>query len=135
MYTPQQQCLSPGVSQENCTAGLSVIQLARSSYDNHEYALQLFASRAAFEAEAVVYKDKSSPFQRFLPKLQAIFSNEAGGFQDPWGNTMPPCIIMEKGEPLNVWSHRQMTYKTLAYVVRSAHHTVTWFLCTDVSVL
>jgi hypothetical protein len=36
---------------------------------------------------------------------------------------MPPCIIMEKGEPLNVWSHRQMTYKTLAYVVRPCSHS------------
>ena len=51
-------------------AGLSVIQIARSTYDCYEYAMQLFVSKKAFDSEAAIYKDKSSPLQKFLPKLQ-----------------------------------------------------------------
>lgn len=50
--------------------------------------------------------------------VQAIIANEAGTFQDPWGIPMPPCIVIEKGEPLDVWTHRSTPYKTMAYVVR-----------------
>jgi hypothetical protein len=53
--------------------------------------------------------------------VQVIIANEAGTFQDPWGFAMPPCIVIEKGEPLDVWSHRSTPYKAMAYVVRPPH--------------
>ena len=64
-------------------------------------------------------RGSGSPLRHFLPKLHTIIANEAGSFTDPWGHPMPPCIVMERGEPLDVWSHRSSPYKTMAYVVRT----------------
>jgi hypothetical protein len=55
-----------------------VIQNLRCTYDSSEYSMQLFASKKAFEAEASVYKDKSAPLQRFLPKLHVRSASRTG---------------------------------------------------------
>ena len=46
--------------------------------------------------------DPEQPLGRFLPQLYDIAEGE-GALQDVHGSPMPPCIIMEKGEALDVW--------------------------------
>ena len=38
--------------------------------------------------------------------LQAVVSNEDGALRDSHGNALPPCIVMEKGESLDLWMKR-----------------------------
>ena len=57
----------------------------------------------AFRQEKGLYVDASQPLGRFLPQLHSIAEGEASGLRDASGALMPPCIIMEKGEALDVW--------------------------------
>ena len=56
-----------------------------------------------FKHERALYEDKTQPLGRFLPQLKAIVEGEGSGLRDAHGMLMPPCIIMEKGEALDVW--------------------------------
>ena len=47
--------------------------------------------------------DPTQPLGKFLPQLHSIAEGEASGLRDARGALMPPCIIMEKGEALDVW--------------------------------
>lgn len=38
--------------------------------------------------------------------LQAVIDNEDGALVDARGNALPPCIVMEKGESLDLWVKR-----------------------------
>ena len=40
---------------------------------------------------------------RFLPQMFRIAEGPDTGFRDVEGGLMPPCIVMEKGEALDVW--------------------------------
>lgn len=72
------------------------------------YAIKFFLSKGSFEDEVALYIDKSSPLGQFLPQLRNIAG--AQGFDPPVldreGNALPPCIVMEKGESLDVWMQR-----------------------------
>ena len=57
----------------------------------------------AFNQEKALYVDASLPLGKFLPQLHSIAEGEASGLRDCSGTLMPPCIIMEKGEALDVW--------------------------------
>ena len=57
----------------------------------------------AFNQEKSLYVDASQPLGKFLPQLHAIAEGEESGLRDAHGTLMPPCIIMEKGEALDVW--------------------------------
>lgn len=61
-------------------------------------ALKFFAGRAAFEDARQRYLHGA--VGRFMPTVLAFVPNEDGGFCDPFDNPMPPCIVMEAGEPL-----------------------------------
>ena len=58
---------------------------------------------AAFNQEKSLYVDAKQPLGRFLPQLHSIAEGETSGLRDACGALMPPCIIMEKGEALDVW--------------------------------
>ena len=47
--------------------------------------------------------DASQPLGKFLPQLHSILEDDAVGLKDANGTQMPPCIIMEKGEALDIW--------------------------------
>ena len=47
--------------------------------------------------------DSRQPLGKFLPQLHSIAEGEGSGLRDASGALMPPCIIMEKGEALEVW--------------------------------
>ena len=57
----------------------------------------------AFNHEKALYEDPNQPLGKFLPQLQSIAEGEATGLRDAYGALMPPCVVMEKGEALDVW--------------------------------
>ena len=90
-----------------CTyAGQAVVQFATDRLSKEEFAVKFFIHRAAFEHEAAQYQSPDSPFKQFLPHSRSIVSNEDGAFVDATGNAMPPCIVVEKGESLDIWGQR-----------------------------
>jgi hypothetical protein len=80
-----------------------VVQFAYHSVSRAEYAIKFFVSTAAFKGESNQYMNKDSPLVQFLPKMHAVVDNSNGDFQDAFGRSMPPCIVMEKGESLDKW--------------------------------
>lgn len=88
-------------------AGQAVVQIAAHREMRQQYAIKLFLSKQAFQQEAKLYGDPDQPLGRFLPELSCIVDSERGGdFRDRYGGAMPPCIVMEKGEALDVWAAR-----------------------------
>lgn len=71
-----------------------------------EYAIKCFVSRAAFHDEVAQYTDTSSPLHHFIPKVQDVVDNGDGKFLDVNRRPMPPCIVVEKGESLDMWMQR-----------------------------
>ena len=61
------------------------------------------AFAGAYRQEKILYEDPSQPLGKFLPQLHSIAVGEATGLRDAHGALMPPCIIMEKGEALDLW--------------------------------
>ena len=55
----------------------------------------------SFKQEKAQYVDASQPL--FLPRLHSIAEGEDSGLRDAGGTLMPPCIVMEKAEALDVW--------------------------------
>jgi hypothetical protein len=85
-----------------------------------ECAVKFFLSRAAFERESNLYRDRSLPMGRFLPEVFNIIDSAAVGFTDAHGIPMPPCIIMEKGESLDLWAARDGVDTVTGLQVRGA---------------
>jgi hypothetical protein len=63
---------------------------------------------AAFNEERAQYTNRDSPLFQFLPRLQGIVdhSDEEFMIKDAFGRILPPCIVMERGESLNLWVQR-----------------------------
>eukprot|EP00892_Ulva_mutabilis_P002882 jgi/Ulvmu1/12595/UM092_0025.1 len=97
--------------------GQAIVQIARNRHSGQEVAMKFFAVRSAFDAESALYLDSGNPLGAFLPKLQALIDNAEGEIVDPHGAPMPPCIVMEKGEALDVWCDRRKPDLGQAYVV------------------
>eukprot|EP00892_Ulva_mutabilis_P003618 jgi/Ulvmu1/1628/UM113_0005.1 len=99
--------LEPGHS-NRMHGGQAVIQFAKDRNSGRQYALKFFLSHAAFAGEAALYTDRSSPLGPFLPQLRSIAG--AAGHEPPVvdarARPLPPCIVMEKGESLDVWMQR-----------------------------
>lgn len=103
-------------------AGQAVVQTVRHELSSTDYVLKAFATTAAFNAEAALYTDGDRPLGAFLPQMHEILDNAGRGFRDPHGHAMPPCIVMEKGEALDVWCSRRKPDLGQAYVVRISEH-------------
>lgn len=87
-------------------AGQAVVQIVEERNSRQDFAIKLFLSKVAFEQEKKLYVDPNLPLGRFLPNLRMVVDSPEGGFVDGRGNPMPPCIVMEKGEALDVWVKR-----------------------------
>jgi hypothetical protein len=83
-----------------------VVQFAKHRLNDLEYAIKFYLSHSAFQDEANLFLNDENPLGQFLPEVRDIVSNENGRFVDAFGAPMPPCISMEKGESLDMWSSR-----------------------------
>lgn len=79
-------------------AGQAVVQFVRAPQTNAQYAMKLFAGRAAYNAERSLFA--TDDLRDFMPPVVEFVDNEDGAFRDPFGNPMPPCFVMERGEAL-----------------------------------
>ena len=43
---------------------------------------------------------------KFLPQVEAVCDSGASHLTDPGGHSLPPCIVIERGESLHDWSDR-----------------------------
>lgn len=96
--------------------------MVRQQRTHREFVMKAFASHETFASEARLYSDSSCPLGAFLPQAKAIVDNAEGEFRDPHGHQMPPCIIMEKGESLDMWCRRAEPDRPLVYAVRFRYH-------------
>ena len=94
-------------------AGQAVVQFAYGTLDRQEYALKFFLSRKAFDAEEVLYRHTT--LGRFLPQVIASVPEAACSIQDPWGRSLPACMVMERGESLDMWMERAQPDKYMAF--------------------
>ena len=111
-----------------------MVQFATCMYSNRRYAVKFFLDRNAFNAEAALYGAFSPALcaapdiavaayhvrsmhearhdapiatgPRFLPDVVAVLDGARGELLDARGNSLPPCIVMERGESLDEWAIR-----------------------------
>jgi hypothetical protein len=76
-----------------------VVQFAKGKLGGRStlFALKFFISRAAFLEEQELYEEYPEELRKFMPVMLGVQSNVDGSIQDPHGNPLPPCIVMEKG--------------------------------------
>jgi hypothetical protein len=99
--------------------GQAIVQMARSRLSGHEYAIKFFLCPEAFKAESALYQDGcSNPLCQFLPLVRDVVSNADNSVVDRLGNPLPPCIVMERGEPLDNWLSRAKPDRTQVFSVR-----------------
>lgn len=48
-----------------------------------------------------MYRDAPLQLKRFMPSVAKYVDNVDEALKDPFGNTLPPFIVMEKGESLS----------------------------------
>lgn len=99
--------------------GGAIVQIVRHNRSHEEFALKAFAAHSAFHAEAALYAASDSALGVFLPRMRLLLDNLNGSFRDPHGHKMPPCIIMEKGESVDLWRGRVKPSTQEVIVVRS----------------
>jgi hypothetical protein len=58
-------------------------------------------------------------------QVRNIVPNDDEGFVDASGYPLPPCIVMERGESLDVWAARAKPDRSQAFSVRSFHSAAT----------
>jgi hypothetical protein len=104
-------------------AGQAVVQFACHTVSKLEYAIKLFVSRAAFNDESEQYTRRYNPLVQFLPRLHALVDNQDGQFQDAFGRSMPPCIVMERGESLDKWVQRNKRAMDTFTCMQVQHHS------------
>ena len=44
--------------------------------------------------------------------------NADQSIRDPQGHPLPPCIVMERGESLDIWAERAKPDRSMAFTVR-----------------
>jgi hypothetical protein len=84
------------------SAGQAVVQMVEDGRTHLQYAMKFFLSRSAFRQEKELYTNPEQPLGHFLPQLHSIIEESSGTLTDRFGNTLPSCIVMEKGEALNL---------------------------------
>lgn len=94
-------------------------------------ALKFFAKRSCYDEEVGIYRSAPVQLQRFMPAVVKYSDNCDGALRCPFGNVLPPCIVMEKGEslkdrasnmPVDLYTAAQVCF----YLVRllSVHRSV-----------
>jgi hypothetical protein len=97
-------------------AGQAVVQFAYGRLDKQDYAIKFFLSKKALDAEEALYGHTT--LGQFLPQVVASCV-EAHRIRDPWGGSLPACMVMERGEALDLWMDRAQPDKYMAFSVRS----------------
>lgn len=83
-------------------AGTAIVQFARHMHQvKTAYALKLFQSQAALEAELKLYE--SEALSQLLPPILAMYS---AGEVVTGGWTLPPFLVVDAGEGLDEWFSR-----------------------------
>lgn len=84
--------------------GQGVVQFARGANDGEEFAIKFFTQRSAFDREFELY---SNPVLRgMMPAITHIEPNTINEARSMTGWPMPPCIVIERGESLDMWALR-----------------------------
>ena len=127
-----------------------MVQFATCMYSNRRYAVKFFLDRNAFNAEAALYGAFSPALcaapdiavaayhvrsmhearhdapiatgPRFLPDVVAVLDGARGELLDARGNSLPPCIVMERGESLQEWAERTEPDLCKVLAVRTSGH-------------
>lgn len=97
------------------------MQIVRERMSTQEFAAKFFMSRSAFEAEAQLYLHES-PLKQFMPHVRAMHDNADKQLVDLRGVPLPPCIVMEKGESLDIFCDRSKPDQAQAYSVCPPGH-------------
>jgi hypothetical protein len=82
---------------------------------------------AAFKEEASIYRNASEALRQFMPVIMVYGANEDGAVRDPFGNPMPPFLVMEKGEVLSEQARRTPADTAHAAQVRSRSSLLVFF--------
>jgi hypothetical protein len=109
-----------------------VVQFAVCMQDNRRFAVKFHLNRNHFNAESALYGAffpalRTSPdidvaarrvrimheahapigtTVNFLPKVEAVLDNTRHELSNSKGDSLPPCIVMERGESLLEWAER-----------------------------
>lgn len=65
------------------------------------YALKFFLQRPLYNEEASIYQNAPPVVRSFMPDVVQYAPNEDLTVTDPFGNPLPPFIVMENTEPLS----------------------------------
>lgn len=82
-----------------CCAGQALVQFVHEPRTRQDFAMKFFLSSKTYESELELYRTPG--LREFMPAIHGAEENEDGSFCDAFGNPMPPCIVIEKGEPLS----------------------------------
>jgi serine/threonine protein kinase len=85
--------------------GQGVVQFARGNGSAKEYAVKFYTQFEAFYRERDLYMEPC--LREMMPATQEIIGNEDAAIRMPTGFVFPPCIVIEKGESLDVWALRE----------------------------
>lgn len=69
-------------------------------YETEPLAMKFFVKRADYDAESKTFRSIPRALRNFLPKVDKYIDNRNGAMKDPFGNTLPPCIVMTRCESL-----------------------------------
>lgn len=97
-----------------------MIQFAVDRPTERQWAVKFFMSERGFADEVALYRDPGSPLGPFLPAVRNIVGRGWGDgpltpdaddhgvarIVDAFGRPLPPCIVMERGESLDIWRTR-----------------------------
>ena len=112
-------------------AGQSVVQMAQCARTQSEYAMKFFVNQEDFEDERSMYLRSDGTISEHLaadlklPRHHIILDNQEQRLKDRDRNVLPPCIVIERGESLDLWSQRARPCPLIAFAVRplAASHT------------
>jgi hypothetical protein len=63
-----------------------------------------FISEEGFKQERSLYLSHDQPLGQFLPEMHSIVDASDEPLMDTHGCPLPSCIVMEKGEALDLWT-------------------------------
>lgn len=114
-------CLGDGNFQR-LEGGQAVVQMFRDNQNSEEYAAKFFLSEKAFEAEVVAFTEGRNPLTQFLPEIRTIKPKSVAKHEvdnvQVGGQPLPSCIVMERGESLDIWTNRAKPDRAQAFAVR-----------------
>jgi hypothetical protein len=87
--------------------GQGVVQFAHGNGQASQYAIKFYTHFDIFARERDLYMEPV--LREMMPATQEIIGNEDAAIRMPDGfvHVFPPCIVIEKGESLDVWATRE----------------------------